>query len=104
MRVIPPGLRKRNEEIGQLLRAARGRKHVPVTKCADLVGTSRRRYVSLESGEVAIGVAELEALMDFLEISIDEIWHGAKREVAPHQVVIQALPGEPVQILLDIRS
>jgi predicted transcriptional regulator len=51
-------LQERNREIGRILQEARVQQDVSVSTCASLVGTSRRRYSSLEAGEAATGIAE----------------------------------------------
>lgn len=97
-------LQERNRAIGQVLLEARSRKHIPVTKCAELLGTSRRRYTEMERGRATIGVAELEVLMDFLEVPSNKVWGKASSATGLHQVVLQALPGETVQIVVAIQK
>jgi hypothetical protein len=55
-----------NREIGEILQEARTKKNIPLSTCAKVIGTSRRRYASMEQGEAMIGIAEMEVLMDFL--------------------------------------
>src|SRR6266700_2802585 len=94
----------RNREIGQILREARAKKDISVTTCAKLVRTSRRRYIAMEQGEAIIGVAELEVLMAFLEVPADKVWHGKDTPVVSRQVMLEALPGQVLQIVVDIRK
>jgi hypothetical protein len=95
-------IQRRNREIGQILREARVGKDIPVTTCAHLVGTSRRRYVAMEEGTTIIGIAELEILMDFLNVPTQKIWHEKDTVVVPHQVKLEVLPGERLQIVVDV--
>jgi transcriptional regulator with XRE-family HTH domain len=101
---IQARLHERYRQVGQTLRDARGRKHISVTKCAEHINTSRRRYASLESGEAIIGVAELELLIDFLEIPVQEVWPNRERTDGAHRITVQAEPGETVQIVVAIRA
>jgi transcriptional regulator with XRE-family HTH domain len=94
----------RNREIGLILREARTQKDITVTICAKLIGTSRRRYIAMEQGVAIIGVAELEILMAFLEIPAEKVWHGKDTPVVSRQIVLEALPGQTLQILVDIRK
>ncbi len=94
----------RNREIGQILREARAKKDISVTTCAKLVRTSRRRYIAMEQGEAIIGVAELEVLMAFLEVPADKVWRGKDIPVISRQVLLEALPGQILQIVVDIQQ
>ena len=94
----------RNREIGQVLREARTKKDISVTTCAKLVRTSRRRYIAMEQGEAIIGAAELEVLMGFLEVPTDKVWHGKDIPVISRQVLLEALPGQVLQIVVDIQQ
>ena len=60
-------IQERNREIGRIVKEARSKKNISVTTCANLIDTSRRRYVAMEEGEAIIGIAELEVLIKFLE-------------------------------------
>ncbi len=97
-------MQERNREIGRVLREARMYKSITVTICANLIGTSRRRYVAMEKGEAMIGVAELEVLIDFLSVPVYKIWQTENNDERPDQVVIPFTPGRPVQIVFDIRQ
>jgi len=94
----------RNREIGRIMREARTQKDITVTTCAKLIGTSRRRYISMEQGVAMIGVAELEILMAFLEVPAEKVWHGKDTPVVSRQIVLEAIPGQILQILVDIRK
>jgi ribosome-binding protein aMBF1 (putative translation factor) len=61
-------LRERNKRIGELLMQARRRQGISISKCADLISTSRRRYTFMEQGDAVIGAVELDELTRFLEI------------------------------------
>jgi predicted transcriptional regulator len=98
MTEVTTKIQQRNREIGKIIREARGRKLIPVTKCADLIATSRRRYTAMENGEAAIGVAELEILIDFLDVPTQEIWGETKDVEDSQRVIIQARPGETFEI------
>lgn len=97
-------IHERNREIGQILREARKQKNIPITTCAKLVGTSRRRYIAMEQGEAVIGVAELEILMSFLGVPTNKIWSGKDLKTVPHQVKLEAVPGETMHIIVDVQS
>lgn len=97
-------IQERNQELGQVLREARIQKNIPVSTCAHVIGTSRRRYVAMEEGETTIGLAELEVLMVLLDISTHKVWHGKDTITIPRLVVLEALPGERLQIVVDVRE
>jgi transcriptional regulator with XRE-family HTH domain len=94
----------RNREIGQILQEARTQKNIPLSTCAELVGTSRRRYMAMEQGEATIGAAELEVLIDFFNIPVHKIWPGKDTGAAARQITLEALPGEKLQIVVDVRK
>jgi transcriptional regulator with XRE-family HTH domain len=93
-------LRERSREVGRLLQEARIRRRVSVTRCAELIGTSRRRYAAIESGNVGIEFAELELLAEFLDIPQHEFWRNTQGSERLQQLTVQALPGRAVQILI----
>ena len=97
-------IQERNREIGRVLQEARVQKDISVTTCANLVGTSRRRYTAMEEGETTIGMAELEVLMKFLEIPTNKVWHGKDTLTIPRQIILEGLPGETLQIVVAIRK
>ena len=94
----------RNREIGQILREARTKKDISVTTCAKLVRTSRRRYIAMEQGEAIIGIAELEVLMAFLEVPTEKVWQGKDIPSISRQVVLEALPGQVLQIVVAVQQ
>ncbi len=104
MEVKEKTIQERNREIGLVLKEAREQKNTPITACANLVGTSRRRYVAMEEGKAIIGIAELEVLMKFLEISSHKVWPGKDSLDVPRQFILEALPGEKLQIVVDVRA
>lgn len=92
----------RNREIGLILQEARKRKDIPITTCANLIATSRRRYTAMEEGVALIGAAELEVLVEFLEISAQMLWPaipGVSRKVA-----LDAVRGDVLQITIEVRK
>jgi transcriptional regulator with XRE-family HTH domain len=97
-------IQERNREIGRVLREARRHRNITVTICAELIGTSRRRYSAMERGEAMIGIAELEVLIDFLEVPPQRIWHLTDKELKTDQIFVPFTPGEPVQIVFDARK
>jgi transcriptional regulator with XRE-family HTH domain len=97
-------IQERNKEIGQIIREARNQKNISVTTCAKLIGTSRRRYIAMEQGEAVIGIAELEILMSFLGVPTNKIWSGNNLKSVPHQIKLEAVPGETMHIIVDVQS
>jgi transcriptional regulator with XRE-family HTH domain len=97
-------IQERNRVIGQIIREARNQKSISVTTCAKLIGTSRRRYIAMEQGETMIGIAELEILMSFLGVPTSKIWSGKNLKSVPHQVKLEAVPGETMHIIVDVQS
>jgi transcriptional regulator with XRE-family HTH domain len=97
-------LEQRNREIGQILFHARREQQRSVTECAALLATSRRRYNAIERGKVPVSVAELELLMNYLQVPIHVIWKDAAKDSSARHVVIQAHPGETVQLTLTVQS
>jgi transcriptional regulator with XRE-family HTH domain len=94
-------LQRRNQELGSLLAEARQQQERSVSECAALLGTSRRRYRAIERGEVGVNASELEFLMHYLDIPATRIWHDVLPRTEVHQVVIQARPGERIQVTVD---
>lgn len=97
-------IQERNREIGHILREARKQKNISVTTCANLIGTSRRRYSAMEQGEAIIGVAELEILLSFLGIPTHRVWPGNNLKTVPHSIILTAVPGETMQIIVNVKS
>ncbi|HEY6541682.1 MAG TPA: helix-turn-helix transcriptional regulator [Ktedonobacteraceae bacterium] len=97
-------IQERNRVIGRILRGARSQKRISVTTCAELLGTSRRRYAAMERGEAIIGAAELETLVRFLEVPVHAVWSDLLPNRGAHQVMVKALPGETVQIIVDLND
>lgn len=93
-------IQDRNREMGHILQEARCRKNITVKICAQLIGTSRRRYSAMECGEAIIGAAELEVLIDFLEIPRHRFW----RMENPDHVLIPFTPGKPLCVTFDVRD
>ncbi len=97
-------IQERNREIGQILQEARTQKNIPLSTCAELVGTSRRRYMAMEQGEATIGAAELEVLMEFFNVPVHKIRHDKDTVAVARQITLEALPGEKLQIIVDVRK
>lgn len=97
-------IQERNREIGRVLRETRDHRNITVTMCAELIGTSRRRYTAMERGEAMIGVAELEVLIDFLGVPSHKIWHLTGKEGNADQIFVPFTPGKPIQIVFDARK
>jgi len=95
---------ERNREVGRIVQEARTAKGLSVTKCARSIGTSRRRYLAMEAGEVMIGIAELEALMQFLEIPAEKVWPSPIMGQLPVPVILEAGPGERLYIVIQTRK
>jgi transcriptional regulator with XRE-family HTH domain len=70
---VPMKFRESSKAIGQLLHQVRTQRGISVTKCAALIGTSRRRYSSIEQGNALIYVVELALLADFLHIPLPKL-------------------------------
>lgn len=62
-------LRARNKEIGSVLATARQQHGLTIITCAKYIATTPRRYRAIERGDAAVHAAELEALMQALQIS-----------------------------------
>lgn len=97
-------LQQRNQEIGSVLTTARKKQRRTIAECAEQVGTSRRRYKAIEDGEVAISLAEVEVLSQYLELPLADLWRDGEAGAVTRQVVVEAQPGEVVQILLKSTS
>lgn len=125
-----PKMLSRNSEIGNLLKNAREYRNIPVTRCAELVGTSRRRYLAMEEGKATIGAVELEELVHFLDVPPGRVWRIAEgtepmqnlgnaqevqddqyvedeagapvsNAIAPGVVTLRILPGQTVTLVVD---
>ena len=97
-------IQERNREIGRVLRESRRHRDITVTTCAELIGTSRRRYAAMERGEAMIGLAELEVLVDFLGVPPRRFSHLTEMEASTDQIFVPFTPGEPVKIVFDARK
>jgi len=86
-------LQERNREIGAALEEARLLQRKTVTECAALLKTSRRRYNAMERGEIAISIAEMELLLQYLKISGTYV-SPQVFTFATRSVVVQELPEE----------
>jgi transcriptional regulator with XRE-family HTH domain len=104
MPTVVERLQQRNQEIALFLAQARKLQHRSVTECAERLATSRRRYSAIERGEAAVSVAELELLMDYLEIPAHMLWKGADSQAEVQHVVVQAAPGKIVQVVVEVQG
>jgi hypothetical protein len=95
-------IQERNRAVGQILFEARMTRHMSVTACATCIGTSRRRYVAMEQGDASIGFAEMEVLMDYLEIPFHKVGSVMKREETHRQVELRFRPGETLRIVVTV--
>lgn len=99
-------IEQRNQEIAELLHRTRNGKNVPATKCAQMLGTSRRRYNAIERGETPISVGELEVLMRFLDIPVDRLWPVQAQPAQSDQkpVVVHVPQGQEVHLVITSES
>ena len=73
-------------------------------ECAAVLSTSRRRYSAMEQGVVAVSMAELELLMEYLEIPALLLWEGERLPSGVHHLVVQAPPGKTVQVVVEVQG
>lgn len=104
MPTVASRLQRRNQEIGIVLAQAREQHHRSVTECASVLATSRRRYSAIERGEVAVSAAELELLIDYLEIPARLLWQGEHSPSGVHHLAVQAPPGKTVQVEVRVQG
>ncbi len=83
---------------------SRRQRDIPVTACAELIATSRRRYAAMERSEAMIGLAELEVLVDFLGVPLRRFSHLTEKEASTDEIFVPFTPGEPVKIVFDARK
>ncbi|MDQ5822773.1 MAG: helix-turn-helix transcriptional regulator [Chloroflexota bacterium] len=93
---------ERSRQIGDALRRARERARRSVRECALLLGTSPRRYAKLEQGTVQITAVELETMAEVLDVPPYEVWPMTLIESRTRRVVVEAEPGESVQVVVNI--
>jgi transcriptional regulator with XRE-family HTH domain len=101
---ISEEIQRRQREIGSILGAARQQQQRTVTDCATILGTSRRRYTAIERGEAIIGAVELEILAEYLHIDPGLLWHNLGSSEQARKVVVQASPGEDLQIVIRVAA
>ncbi len=104
MSTVASRLLQRNQEIGSVLAQARRQQHRSVTECAAVLATSRRRYSAMEQGAVAVSAAELELLINYLEIPAHLLWEGERSPSGVHHLVVQAPPGKTVQVVVEVQG
>lgn len=90
----------RNQEIGRALERARRRSKKSIRECAEMLGTSWRRYREIERGTVFVAAVELETLVGFLGVPPHEVWPTALITGATHRVLVSVKPGESVQVVV----
>lgn len=104
MEISNEAMRERNREIGKILQEERKNKDIPITACAKLIHTSRRRYMDIEAGQAFISAVELEILMKFLEVPVQRVWHGRDTLLVRQPVILEAIPGEKMHIIVDVQK
>lgn len=92
----------RQQEIGAILREGRKLRGLTMEQCAHLLGMRRQSYSSIENGERAISVPELEILMEILGISRDEMWPPREFKGRVRHVELPIVPGETLLITVDM--
>lgn len=92
-------LRTRNRELGTILASARRRYGKSLSECAAYIATSRSRYTAIEHGDTPIQAAELELLLDYLNIPPEQVWPALAPITGP-QVVVTLEPGEVINVLV----
>lgn len=93
-------LYERNQEIGRALEKARKRSKKSIRACAEVLGTSWRRYRELERGTVFVTAVELEALVAFLGVPAHEVWPIELISAGTRRVVVNIDEGESVQVVV----
>lgn len=104
MSTIEDRLHQRNREIGRTLEQNRKQRQRSVTECATLLATSRRRYSAIEQGATAVSAAELEVLIEYLNIPRQTFWLDNYPQVGTQNVVVQASPGKTVQVVVEVQG
>lgn len=94
-------VRRRSAEVGALLAEARQAQRRSITECAELIGTSRKRYRNIEAGAAEITFVELEALVQYLSVPISMLWPQIQ-DKADHYITLQAKQGETLRLTVKI--
>ncbi|HEX9987514.1 MAG TPA: helix-turn-helix transcriptional regulator [Chloroflexia bacterium] len=92
----------RQKEIGALLREHRKLRGLTMEHLGTLLGMRRQSYSSIENGETAISVPELEILMEALGITRDEMWPLKEPKGRVRRVELPIVPGETLLITVDM--
>lgn len=92
----------RQREIGEIIREHRKLQGMTLEQCGEFLGMRRQSFSAIENGETAIGAAELELLMEYLNITRDEMWPQKQTEGRVRRVELPILPGETLQITVDM--
>jgi transcriptional regulator with XRE-family HTH domain len=95
---------ERSREIGVALERARRREKKSIRQCAEFLGISRRRYTEIEKGAAFIAAVELEELVRFLRVPPHEVYPADLVEEYTRRLVVQAQPGESVQVVVNIAA
>ena len=96
-------MRKRNTELGRMLHDARVSLDVTISECAALIGTGRPRYRAIENGEASVSAAELEILMERLQIPLEAArpsTGGSERKIV--RLPITVSPDEVIYLVVDV--
>jgi len=93
--------RRRSEEIGALLAEARAVERRSITECANLIGTSRKRYRGIEAGTTEISFLELEALVSYLNLPFSSLSSRVAEDALDRRIVVQAQQGQTLHLVLE---
>jgi transcriptional regulator with XRE-family HTH domain len=100
MRDLVTRYHQRNQAIGKLIREARVAKQVTITKCAQVVGTTRRRFSGIENGSIMIGLLEAEVLTEFLEIPFESLRSVTRHVATRVGKTVHVKSGETIQLII----
>lgn len=91
-------IRARNQEFGNLLATARRDQRKSLSECAAHIATTRQRYTAIEHGTAPIHAAELELLLDYLNIPAEHVWP-ALATGKGQPVIVTLEPGEMIMLM-----
>ncbi len=92
----------RNRQIGAVLMRARRRAKKTRIEVAEAVGIPRHRYSDIERGRTFVGAVELEDLVRYLEIPLQEVWPSERVAGDSRTIMVFAQPGESVQVVVAL--
>lgn len=107
MRALQAEERTRNREIGGLLERARTMAGHTQRDCAAAAGVSRGHYQGIERGTSSMSVAQLERLLTFLDLPIDEILRPLAGKPLPthsssQEISLRAGIGQPISVVINV--